>query len=468
METLTNKFTELIGWERRKRREQTIAMVACTTLSLSLLFLPLNPYLPGAWLRWLVPLALFVVVAPWFFYRARWRRRDSARALVQLDKTLKLDARAVTAWELAPQAEPSGAALLVLKQAEEKLHDAELRALLPRQRSWTAYAALPLLALWLALLWLEFDRRNFDQARYSSPPTLAHKLREFSRELQDKAKNEGLRETLKLGQELEKTAQKSIDAKAADEQMKKELAAVAKKFATSARSTTGKDSFPSAESEQSLHDLKAELEATRDLWPDASSAAPELGQRWMERLAGMPQLKRQLAQGERDGQGLGPNELKSLVDKLTQQVAGELDRRSVIDAQKYLEQMMKQGQSEKGENYARSRADGEQDPTADGVKDKTRSNLPGKEPGKRDEENRSLPEFRSGASTQVKGLLGEGESSGLMLKGKPNPGKSAVSEAEVVATYRRQAEQELNSERVPEGLKETIKNYFMSLGEAKK
>ena len=52
-----------------------------------------------------------------------------------------------------------------------------------------------------------------------------------------------------------------------------------------------------------------------------------------------------------------------------------------------------------------------------------------------------------------------------MFKGKPAPGKSAVSPSEVVASYRRQAEQELNSERVPAALKETIKNYFLSLGE---
>jgi len=33
----------------------------------------------------------------------------------------------------------------------------------------------------------------------------------------------------------------------------------------------------------------------------------------------------------------------------------------------------------------------------------------------------------------------------------------------VIATYRRQAEQELDSERVPEALKETIRRYFLSL-----
>ena len=182
----------------------------------------------------------------------------------------------------------------------------------------------------------------------------------------------------------------------------------------------------------------------------------------------MPQLKRQMDKSARAGQGPAQRDLKAFLDQLERQVSGELDRRALLDAQQYLQQMMKQGQGEKGENYARSGAQGEEDATADGVKEKNPSNLPGKEPGKKSEETRSLPEFRADTSTHVKGALGEGESSGLMFKGKPAPGKSAVSPSEVVASYRRQAEQELNSERVPEALKETIKNYFLSLGEARK
>jgi hypothetical protein len=107
---------------------------------------------------------------------------------------------------------------------------------------------------------------------------------------------------------------------------------------------------------------------------------------------------------------------------------------------------------------------GERDSPDDGEKTNNRSNLPGKEPGKRETESPSLPEFQPGAAAHVKGLLGEGNSSGLVLKAKPSPGKSEVSQDEVIASYRRQAEVELNTERVPEALKETIKNYFLSLG----
>jgi hypothetical protein len=52
----------------------------------------------------------------------------------------------------------------------------------------------------------------------------------------------------------------------------------------------------------------------------------------------------------------------------------------------------------------------------------------------------------------------------VALKGKPSAGKSEISQEEVAASYQRQAEAELNSERIPDALKETIKNYFLSLG----
>jgi hypothetical protein len=149
---------------------------------------------------------------------------------------------------------------------------------------------------------------------------------------------------------------------------------------------------------------------------------------------------------------------------LDKQATGELDRRTLLEAQQYLEQLMKQGQGEKGEQNVRAPAAREQDGSGDGEKMRTHSNLPGKEPGKKDDGFQSLPEFPAGAPARVKGALGEGESSGVVFKGKPAPGKSELPQQEVISTYRRQAEAELNSERVPEALKETIKNYFLSLG----
>ena len=466
MEALVKKFNEILGWERRKRREQTLAIIGCVTFALAIVFLPLNGFLPRDWLRWTVPGILFVLLAPWFFYRARWRHQHSARAVAAVDKELRLAECAVTAWEIAGDTELGGAKLLVLQRAEAGLRNSAARQILPRSVSWPMYGVVPLVLLWLALLWLDFDR-PYPEARHLSPRNLAERVREYSRELQDKAKGEGLRETLKFGQELEKTAQKSYEQKTPDESLRKEVAGLAQQFTVPA-SRPDKNAFSSGETEQTLKDLKTELEASRDLlqFPDGAKNNAEPNQRLMERLSGLPELKRQF-DAANPGAGMGSSELKAFLDKLDQQVTKELDRRALIDAQQYLEQMTKQGSPERGENYARSDANGEPDPNAAGLHEKSFSKLPGKEPGQQDADVRSLPDLRSGPQTQVKGILGAGESSGLMLKGNPTGGKSALADSEVVASYRRQAEQELNSERVPEELKEMIKNYFLSLGEAK-
>jgi hypothetical protein len=466
MEALADKFNQILRWERRKRREHTVAVVGCITLALAIIFLPLNVFLPNQWLRWTVPGIFSLVLAPWFFYRAKWRHQNSTRAVAALDKELRLAECAVTAWEIAGSGEPEGMKLLVLHKAEATLRNIEPRQILPRSVSWPMYGVLPLLLLWLALLWLDFDR-PYPEARHLSPRNLAERVREYSRELQDKAKGEGLRETLKFGHELEKTAQKGIAQKTPDDSLRKEVSGLAQKFTIPAGAREDNNSFPSGETEQTLKDLKTELEASRGLqFPDGAKNSDEANQRWMERLSGLPQLKRQF-DGANPGSGMGASELKAFLDKLDQRVTSELDRRALIDAQQYLEQMTKQGSSERGESYARSDASGEPDPSATGVREKSFSKLPGKEPGQQEADVRSLPDFGSGPQTQVKGILGSGESSGLMLKGNPTAGKSAVADQDVVTSYRRQAEQELNSERVPEDLKEMIKNYFLSLGEVK-
>jgi hypothetical protein len=466
-ERFRNKLAAVTGWERRKRREQICAVAVCASLGLSLFVLPLHVLLPLAWLRWLVPVVLFSVFAPWFFYRRRWQRGDNARAAVLLDQTLALDERAVTAWELAERADSSPAAQLVFKQADERLRAVEPRNLFPRGWSWPPSLAATLFVVWFALLWFEFDRWDFSAEGPASRRTLAQQAREYARELQEKARDQGLRESLKMGQELDKVARAGIDSKTGDESFKRELAGISKKFEDAASAAGDKDSSAAMETQGSLRDLRAELAAARDLTelPDLPKGAEEFGRQWMERLAALPQLKRQLDKADRAGQSPGRTELKAFLDKLDQQAAGELDRRALLDAQEYLQEMMKKGQARQGEQLAHGNRPGEGDPTAEGAKEKNHNNLPGKEPGKRTEESGSLPEFRADATTRVKGALGEGESRSMVFKGKPEPGKSTVSQAAVVASYRRQAEQELNSERVPEALKETIKNYFLSLGE---
>ena len=466
---LKRKFAELLGWERRKRREQICLIVACCALGTAPLLFPLHRYFMNSWLRWLVPLALCALFAPVWFVRRRWRPLDTTRVITGLDKALRLDERAITAWELIARDRTGSAAQWVLHQAEAKLRAAAPRALFPRRGSWGGYLILPLLMLWFALLWFDVDHKLFAPG-IAAPLSLAHRLRQFARELTDKAQGEGLRESLKLGQELQQIAEKNLAAKADEQQLKKDLAGTAKKLDALGKSGADKQNFAGTESQQSLKDLKAELEAAKDLqnFSEGDKAGEDRAQQWLERLAALPQLHRQLENDAAKGQSLGQNQLKEFLSNLDRQVTNELDRRAVLDAQKFLEQMMQPGQREQGEANLRGPGRESDDEPESGEKSRTQSNRPGTEPGQKDETASMLPPFRGGAETQVKGQLGAGDSSSIVFKGKPTPGKSELSQQQVVASYRRQAEQELNSERVPEALKETIKNYFLSLGEGKK
>jgi hypothetical protein len=463
-EVLKRQFAALLAWERRKRWEQSCLMSAGAAFTFALVLLPLHSWwAPLLRWRWLMPMIGSMALAPYFFYHWRWQRGDSTRALVQLDKTLGLAERATTAWELAEHAQHNAASELVFKQTLDRLRTLNPRAVSPRRWGWSVYAVAPLGALWFALLWFDVDRSMVAPIQSSAAQSLAHKLREYARELQDKAKSDSLRESLKAGQTLENKAQQAIDAKTPDEQFKKELAGVAKTLAPGEKSGAGKD-FSGAESQQSLRDLKAELDAARDLFnfPNGAKGQQELPSSWLDRLASLPQIKRQFDREQPGSAGLGQNELKAFLDRLERQATGELDRRALLDAQQFLEQMM-QSQGRKDQSNMQAAGRGDQESPGDGSREKNASNLPGKEPGEKTAGFNSLPEFRGAAQTQINGSIGAGESSGVMLKAAPKPGKSELEQQEIVANYRRQAEQELNSERVPEALKETIRNYFLSL-----
>ena len=458
-EPLQARLSRLLDWEKRKRREATLTTALFYALLGALCAQPLL-YLARDW-AWAVPLAIFAALAPYFCFKQRWRHLDTARALAALDKALSLDERATTGWELLPREEANAAALLVFRQAEARLKSVDLPALFPRTWGWHGYLILPLLGLWGALLWFDAGSRS-DAVNAGAPAALSQKLREFARQLQEKAQSEELPQTLKAGRELEKLAQRGMDSKTADEQFKSELAGMAKKLA-SERNTAAQAPFGATESRQDLEDLRAELQGARDLFNPADGA----GQSWQERLSDFTQLKKQLDQQDQGAHGQNGDQLKSFLEKLEKQVAGELDRRALLEAEQYLQQLAERGQSQPGEAQARAGGKEEESAPGEGEREKNPGSAPGEEPGENSEKQPSLPEFQGGARAQVKGSIGEGERHGIFFKAKPAPAKSKLSQDEVIASYRRQAETELNTEKIPDELKDTIRNYFLSLEKAK-
>jgi hypothetical protein len=465
-EILQKKIPELLQWERRKRREQALALLLFYSVLASMLVAPFYSQLAGGRFRWFIPVLALAGGAPFFFVKARWRRADSVRALVRVDKNLQLDERVITAWEVLERGQARGAALLVIKEAAEKLATVNPKTLFRRRWSWHAYSVLPLLILWFGVVWLDIAVQSGATTRLSAP-TLARRLEEFSRSLHARATSERLPETLDLSRDLAELARKGIESKTEDEKLRAELAGAMKKIELATKSAAAPATF-GGESRQHLNDLQAELESARDLFnpPPGAEKTRSFLEQWLDGLATLPRLKRQFDQAGQSG-SMGQSQLKSFLDQIQKQVTGELDRRALLDAQQFLEQMSRQHGGEPGESSARRSGEGEDASREDEARNKNESSTVGHEAGTHESGAPSLPDFKAGGATQLKGSLGAGQSGGIPLKGKPAAGTSGMPEKEVIASYRRQAEAELDSERVPEALKETIKKYFLSLDEKK-
>jgi hypothetical protein len=74
------------------------------------------------------------------------------------------------------------------------------------------------------------------------------------------------------------------------------------------------------------------------------------------------------------------------------------------------------------------------------------------------------PVATSGASTRITGALNPGPGSGVTWRSETKAGESKIPEQDAPASYRRQMEEELAAEKIPPALKETVKQYFSSLG----
>jgi hypothetical protein len=454
-EDLQARLSRVIAWERRKRREQIMIAALCYALIGALLAQPFT-FLLGRH-GWIVPMVLFAVLAPCLFVTRRWRDRDSARSLAAVDKALMLHERATTAWELMQRGRIHGMGQLVLHQADERLRRLDHRALFPRAWRWHAYLLAPLFALWVASFWWGSARQT-ENAAGLTPAPLSQKLREFARRMQEQAQSEGLPQTLAAGRELEKLAQRGIEEQATDEELRAEVAGVAKQFAAR-RAEPAASAAGAMQTGQELQDLRAELQSARDLL-DFSEPG---GRSWQERLAGLTQLQKQLDKQNHGGAGATSEELKALLDKLEGEVSGELDRRALLEAEQYLQQLAQRGQSQPGEAQARAGAAEDGDTRGESRPADSSGSAPGEEPGMASAKEPSLPEFRGGARAKIKGMPGEGERSVVYFNAKPAPGKSRLSQDEIIASYRRQAEAELNAEKIPDELKDVVKNYFLSL-----
>jgi len=157
-------------------------------------------------------------------------------------------------------------------------------------------------------------------------------------------------------------------------------------------------------------------------------------------------------------------ELHGLLERLEKGVIAELDRRTLLEIKEFLALLLEGIGGKEGREALQAQLQAEQGWLSETEKAKGKGSLPGDRPGTKGELSQTPPPFKAGAATQLKGLLGEGKGSSLTWRGEAQGRESQISQEEILASYRRQAEEDLASERIPEGLKETIKRYFLSLG----
>ena len=355
-QTLEARVAALLVWEKRKRCEKTLLFALAVAL-LAALAVPLFVTLPHVW-AWTVPLALFALIAPAFLFARRWRGPDTARSLAAFDKALDSGERVTTAWELAQRKDTRAVALLVLRHACERVKGANVRALFPRRWHKRDFLVVPLFALWLALHVFE-ARFSHPAAAPAEPVIIARELRDFARRLQEKARLEGLPKTIEAARELERLAQRGIDARTAEKAFQREVADVQQRIAAHTRAAA-QASIGAAQSQRQLEDLKTELQTARDWLAAAGSAS----QSWDEVLGKLSELRKHGEwRQDQGGKELTRDEIGAFLDKLDKRVTAELDRRALQQTERYLGLLARREHDGDGGTRPEAGGKGKQDDT---------------------------------------------------------------------------------------------------------
>jgi len=462
---LRERFSELLSWERIKRREKIIATAFFYSILASFAALPAGALLPS----WVTPLSLplvfFLILAPGFFLLRPGRSKESLQAVFLLDKALHLEERAITAWDILAREQTRAPELLVLKEAGEMITAIDLRALLKRRLTWHVFFAPPLLLVWLLLLWIDIGVHLEKGVGKTQPVSVAQKLREFALGLEERARSEGLRDSLKVAHTLKDVAEKSVRGEMSEKKLSKDLAGIVSKIEVPVEAAAS--DLSSMAPRQGLLDLKTELEVFKSVFdaPDANRQEDRLGPELLRRLSALPRLSEEIEQRALSVEKLGGKELHRVLDKLERDVGTELDRRTLLEIKDFIELLLKGIGGEETQVAVHEAGQAEEDSLSGPQRVRGRGELPGDQAGAKDQPPQApSPPLKPGVATHLKGLLGEGRSGSLTFRGKPAAQESKIPQEEVLTSYRRRAEEDLASENIPEGLKDAIKRYFLSLG----
>ena len=453
---LRDKLADLHRWERRKRRERLLleslsyTALAAAALVLARALLPVD-----ARLLWLAPVVFGAVAAAVFLFRP-WREQVFVRSLKQVDDGLTLGERVLTAWEILfrrrerPEEPVAPEEALVVEEAAEKVAAVRLQALCRRRFTWHAAAAPILVLLAAAGLWLPPG----GAPEAASPSSrMAQAIREHARELEQRAREQDLTESRRMAEALRELAERQLGETGPDQaRLEASVGAMVDVLEEMSRSwPAGAGLEWPALSDQALERLREQLRRSR---AGETAGSGRSRDDLLESL-GLSSLDRRPG----GSQDMSEQEVQQFLERLEREARQEQDRRSLGATQQLLtELLLGDAPDESVAGSARPGGPEErvEEPPAPGQR-------PGTEPGKEGQEAFD-PGFQARARTHLQGLLGQGPSRGFGFRGEARAGDSVVSEEPVVVRYRRQVEAELSSEEIPAEFKETIKNYFLSLG----
>lgn len=448
---LEKQLRELWRWEQQKRRENLLIAALFYAVLANLLFLPVAGWLPD----WFHPLYLtplfFGLMGVGFLAARPWHPGLFVRTLHELDKRFHLQERVITAWEIVRRGCKKASEGLVLEEAAAGLQELRPKEDVKRQFDWHAYGVVPLSLILLLAVWLDFGARPEPVAESRS---LAEELESFARDLEEKAKEQRLRESERMAAALHRMAREQLRGELSERDLGRSLGNVVDSLEERIQGLpqAADFSWPRMASD-TLQALRQRLRSLRDQF---ASQLPEQRQGGrLDELNEFLPMDRQF--GSTDN--MSADEVRKLLDQLEQDAGSELDRRSLAGTRQFLMELLLK-------NPAGRHPEGFLPPGRRQGRPQDAETALGSRPG--DQKGRDRPVYdpllQARVRSHLKGLLGEGKSRGFTFSGEATPNPTKVFEDEVVVQYERQVEEELASERIPGEFKETIKQYFLALG----
>lgn len=442
-------------WEQQKHRERLLVEAVVYALIVAVAMVPVRPWLPFSLTPLVVAPLCFVLIAAVLFVRRGWHEGQFVQTLNQLDHKLELQERAVTAWEILCRGGQQPWDRLVLEDAEAKLAGVSFRRLFARQLGWFGYAAPVLLIILLLTPWLTVSAPH---AELSGAASLAQQIKEVATQLAKEARDDALSESLRVAQELEQVAEKELRGDSDERELGHALGAVVDSMQNMLQGLpAGNDVDWPGLAPDALSQLK---ERMRNL--QATQALPESlrgGRRGLMEELGLGALDRR--PGAR--QNMSEQEIREFMNKLNREATAEQDRRSLTRTREVLTELLLRNPP--GSSTRQFAAPGgAQGPTKPEQGRVAQGSRPGDTPGQPGISEVYDPAFRAKVRSHLEGLLGQGPSRGFNVRSEGRAGSSVVPPEEVVVRYERQIEEQLAAETIPAEFKDTIKNYFLSLG----